>query len=374
MALRDIPYRQYVITFLVAGLAPEVIEALPAALERSLAAPAGGPPGTSEADGVVDSADEELDDAGLIATAGRRPLAADSVAVTVSGDRMVLRLSHRRFDGTTGMQFLHDLIDRACGFDPERDLRPIAPLPVLSALRSFRPRALQDFRVRRAQGRLTTPGAVPRPSATPAFTVFDLPEDVVRAVKRSRGPWVGQGRATLSTKLCHAVLTSLRAVQQEPGDLRVRVPADLRHLVPSRRVLGNFVCGDAIGTLHGTAWTPPEITRRLSAASGVSGAVSVATAWPRDLVARVAHRFHRPSSAVNVSLVPSRSFPPNAFSDGRRRLACVSAGRAPSPVFVFVWSIDDMAFVSVYDDTGLFDLAAFAPRVLEELRSTYSPR
>ena len=372
MALRDVPYRRYVITFLVAGLAPDVIEALPLALERSTAGLLRGR-ARATAPARLRHEDQRLDDEELLAAVGHRDLGGRPVEVTVCGDRLVVRLSHLRFDGTTGMAFLHELIDRACGAEPTLDRRPIARYPVLTALKSVRPRSVREFRARRMDGRLHTAAAVPRPSASPTLRTFVIPRDLLAVIKRTRGPWAAQGRATLSTKLCHAVLMTLRAVQRAPGDLRVRVPADLRHLVPRGRVPGNFVCGDAIGTLHGTGWTPQEITRRLSSASGVSGAVSVATAWPRDLAARLVHSLSAPASAVNVSVVPSQPFPRNAFGEGGARLACVSAGDAPSPVFVFVWMVDGAAHVSVYDDTGLFDLSGFEGRLLAALQDAYAP-
>lgn len=367
MALRDSPYRPYVIRFLLGGMRSEVLSAMPDALRLSVRELGGE--GT---ECRIAAEDPDLDDDALLATVARRPLGRHAAALTVSGTRVVLELPHMRFDGSSGMAFLHEVVDRACGIEPDRDGRPAARGATALALRTARLRDVGEFLRRRGQGRVSGVGAQADPAAPAVFRTFVLKRDVVAAVKRARDVSAGPGRATVSTKLCHAVLMALRSTQQTSGDLRVRVPADLRHLVPGHRVEGNFVCGDAIGTLHGTVWSPQELTRRLASASGPSGAVSLATAWPRDALARVVHRYRRPTAAINVSLVPSAPFPPLAFDGEGRTLACLSAGRRPSPVFIFVWMIDGAAHVSAYDESGLFDLHGFETQLRRELRSRYS--
>lgn len=342
---RDAAFRGYDVVYLIAGLPEAVLAALPAAArtvaraERFRTAP---PDPATPARLPAD-----MDDTALIAAARalRRPL-----ALVVAGDRAAVALGHEHADGVEGSRIIGALLGAAMG-RPVAPVPPAVRLPVLRALTGGGRAAVRAYLDGRADRRAVADPGTPVAQTPGRFVRLTLDGAEVAALRRTRSTG---GRATPMTRAASVALAALAAVAPPERDARVVLPTDLRHLVGGRRVAGNFVSAEAYGTLRGTDWSPAAIGRLLASRRS-SGAVPLAASMVRSVLHRSRDGAVRPT--VSLSLLGTVDLPepapgvPLAFG-------CATMGPQPG-TFVFVAQVGAAITISLWDDTGGFDVAAF---------------
>lgn len=347
---RDRGFRGYDTVYLLAPLREDVLRALPAAAAA-----------TARSEGLrplPDAAPARLDagvsDLALIAAAraAGRPL-----SVVVAGDRVAVHLPHELADGVEGTRIVASLLELAAGGRPQQPARS-ARYPLLMALRSGgRPALLRYLAGRRERRELPHPGE-PRDRTDGRFARITLDAADVAALRRTASPG---GRATPMSRVASVALAALADIAPRTADARVVLPVDLRPLLDGRRVAGNFVSAEAYGTLRTTDWTPANVNRLLAARRG-TGAVALAAGSARSLLRRSGGG---PVPSVSVSLMGPIELP-DVWAGGPASLGCATVGQA-SGVFVFVAQVRDGITVSVWDDTGIFDVEAFGTAFRDEI-------
>ncbi|GAA2749645.1 hypothetical protein [Amnibacterium kyonggiense] len=280
------------------------------------------------------------------ARAGRAPL-----RIAVSGDRIAVHLPHELADGVEGTRLVAALLSGAAG-EPPSVPEPGLRMPLVRALRAGGRPALRSYLLGRAERRaLPDPGA-PVARTEGAFDRVTLDALGVAQLRRARS---SGGRATVMSRAASVALAALGAVTAESTDARVVLPSDLRALVGGHRVAGNFVSAEAYGTLRGTDWSPAGINRML-AARRATGAVALAAAIARRVL-RPARDGGTGHPTISVSLMGTIELT-GLSVEHAPVLACATVGGAAG-TFVFVAQVRDALTVSLWDDTGLFDVGAF---------------
>ncbi len=387
MRLRDAQYAPYSVVFLLEGVAPAVRTAMPGALHELVRrndvlrlrwpAQRGGRslhPVRSAllaAAGACTTFSPDMDAARLIAATYERGFVGLPIALAVSRDRVTVLISHAVGDGAIAMQLLHDLVDLACGIEPVADERPVARVPLVAAVRSAGPGAFAALREHRPPPAFAAlrehrpppafaapePGDLDERRLTARHASRVLSSDDLAAVTEARFP-DGQ-RTSKNVQLATLFLAALRRVYTGERDMRVFIPVDLRHHVPDRRVTGNFVAVAPLGTLA-EDWTPGELAARLAAARTGLGVAALVMGMLHHL--RTARRPVAPSREYAISLPMIRSprpFPESTWIDPTDiRLGGATIGPWPSAVFAALWTVGGVVHLSVWDETGLFDLDA----------------
>lgn len=362
MAYRDVLFAPLTSVVLLGGLERRTVAALPMALEAvtetrraarrrwpgpALRARSVPPHDLPEA--VAASVHHEPDgltDAELIVAAHEHGLSELPVALTLTSTRCAVVTAHAVFDGTSSLDLVHDLLDSAAGL-PLPAEPPIAPHPVLQALRTTRPRDVRAFvRARRAR-----PAAMATQAAAADSVGFALAPADLAAVRRYREPH-RVGRATLHSRLASLLVAALVDATTSDRDIPIWMTTDLRHLVQGR-VEGNFIGRERIGTLHGDQWAPGALAARLVQLKGPGQALSLVwspTGWLlRSALGR------RPAAGEEIVLTQATTR--RAFPVPVETVVATSIGG--SPTFGFVWQTQDAVYVSVYNSSGAFDLSRF---------------
>lgn len=287
-------------------------------------------------------------DVELIAAArvGRAPF-----RLAVSGDRVAVHLPHELADGVEGTRLVAALLSAAAG-EPPSAPEPALRMPLLRALRAGGLRAVRSYLVGRTERRALADPSAPVARTEGSFGRVTLDAAGVARLRRGRS---SGGRATVMSRAASVALAALGSIASESTDARVVLPSDLRALVGGRRVAGNFVSAEAYGTLRGTDWAPAAINRML-AARRPTGAVALAAAIVRRVI-RPARDEGAGRPTVSVSLMGAIELP--GLDEAHAPvLACATVGGAAG-TFVFVAQVRDALTVSLWDDTGRFDVAAF---------------
>ncbi len=379
MRLRDAQYSAYSVVFVLGGVTPATRTALPGALHdlvrRNESLHLRWPRRAGEgarhslqsalrtaADAVTTYA-PELDDAQLIAAVAERGFSGIPISAATSGDRVVVMISHAIEDGAGALVLLHDLIDLAAGVQPVVDAVPIARHPLRTAVRAAGIGSFVALLGRHRERRLPIYQA-PEPSveqerrSTARFASRMLAGADLRQVTTASFPVVEGGRTSQNTRIAALLLGTLQRVYRSDRDLRVFVPVDLRHHVKGRRVTGNFVSVAPVGALL-DRWNPAELTERLKIARSGIGVASLVMGILRHLRASLRPAMPWREYSISVSIVRSpRAFPAEAWIDpAAARLGAAAVGAWPSAVFVLIWTVGRTVHCSVWDETGLFDVA-----------------
>ncbi|BDI21649.1 hypothetical protein [Herbiconiux sp. L3-i23] len=383
MKSRDAIYSGYDNVFVFGGLAQDAMSRLGPALHSLLRTsdavrvPSGADLDLLVARSITDAGDG-LSERDLIIEAHRRGYAGLPLAITVSGNSIAVMLRHSVFDGSGAIEAIGHLAAVAAGAPaPEPDRRPLAKRATAALLTVLNRASLDAFR--RAQHDAHSVVSVTPPhsdlahsSESAGFVAFELDDDdqrtLMRAKERGR-----KGRSSKNTRIASIGVSALRAVQRGDADMPVSIPIDLRHLVDGR-VRGNFVSVMPFGSLQTTDWAPSAITARLAALSASNApAVSLLIAVyrrGRDRLKSVLRRApYQPGYAVSISLLNSKLALPETLWAGRGSFGCATIGPWPSATFVFVATMGGTPRVSVWDESGLFDLTRFERAFRDELES-----
>ena len=283
------------------------------------------------------------------------------LGMAISGDRAAVYLPHELADGVEGTRLLGVLLRAASG-------EPVGPrsvpvrMPLGRALVAGGRPAVRAYLAGRDERRATGDPASPVPLGEGRFSRLTLVGPPLKDLRRMRSPG---GRASPMTRVASVALAALAATADPRHDVRVVLPADLRHLVGGRRVSGNFVSTETYGTLRGTDWSAASISHMI-AARRATGAVPLAASATRAALSRGRHGEAGPPGVL-VSLLGTVDLP-NGRPGVPPLLAAITVGTSAG-TFVFAAQVGAAITVSLWDDTDAFDVAAFPDAFRSEMRS-----
>ncbi len=377
--LRDRPYAASRVVYVIRDLAPATLAGLDSAFRSYLAEPGSvefrdrlrdaSPAGIAAAvaASVID-VDGDPSDHELVMRANATPYLQVPAVVLRSTRAVAISVGHGSMDGGPILEFVTWLITVAAGGTGRRDDRPVITWPLVRGLRKVGRGGFDAFRA--VQGLGTVP---PVQSAEPTPDDLELRNARIVTRRLTRADFAASGAAgrasTESSRVVSAGMTALRRVYRGTEDLPVIVPVDLRRHVKGGRVIGNFMGVAAPASLLASDWSAAAVTGRLSDAL-TSGAAMVSNVqalarWLKyhgtDLVRR---RRREPSAGALSMFIPilgnRRGFPEAAWlPDGVRRVAVVSLDVWPSGTELALITLRDELHLTVWDDTGLFDLDRF---------------
>ncbi len=385
MRLRDEHTSAYASIFILSGLTPEVLSAIPEAFHRIVTAEDArmmrrrwkGSPGRRSHLTVEQAANAALANVhhvpatrssselfGVHHRSGFDRLPAN---LMISGDRLSMKTWHVDLDGAATLAFMHRLIDLACGASDTKFDRPV-PLPVLrGAVHAFAPVAIREaLRFRRDH---VTP-VQPAPQPTEAqhlrndvhLESAELDEKLVDELRRATDHGI-----TVNSALISAVAQTAAEIHRGPGDPVVLIPVHLGKWVGGH-VVGNFVLNHRLGGLRSTAWHPRIVRDSLAEAQTRAGFGGFLwdLQWPLKarIRGRPAEAAAQPELTVQISAIRSpRPFPTQAWTTGRPRALFGSIGPYPA-FFTLLWRVGDSVVLTFEDETDEFDSCRYV-EVLE---------
>jgi hypothetical protein len=396
MRLRDRAFIDYRGVFVVSGVSGEIVEGLPRALKEVLRDPLVGgfnlPAKTHGTDfetralaEALVHLNEELSEVDLMKAALRRPFGLLRGYVLISGNRVALYLPHSSVDGRGGIEVLTHLLQRAANLPVSHEPFPLARTPVFSVLRTLRWPAVRRYLTDRRQGRLAmTPESFRIPKdgdlnfENAKFENFIVPPDEVKRVVFGASG-LGTPQSSKNSRLASVVLAAMREVYSGNEDLSVQIPIDLRILLPRKRVEGNFVSVAPLGRFLSSDWSPGSISESL-AATMASGTPIVNLAAGLARTARGMIRKRAPGAggvhSISISMIGSKSdFPAQSWAPGSAHdYGCTLVGPWPSSTFVFVSTLGGTVRISMWDESGFFDVDRFKDAFFSEVAQRVARR
>jgi hypothetical protein len=306
------------------------------------------------------------------------------VVIVTSGSTVAIRVPHAAMDGRGALEFVRFVIDSAAGEQGSLDLRARPRLPYLRMLaKHLRPAAVQAYRL---EQRAMVPGPIAdRPTADDlALRSARFETFVLSADETERLSALGRRSTSSGTRLGSLALGTLRRVYLGTEDMPVQIPVDLRRWAPSGRVDGNFISVAPLGSLLETEWTAAELTARLRAAvkartpvvrslHGILWQTSRAPQRGLDRLLGRAPRTGRLGISLSMLVDPTDYVDEAWIPEAPRRVGAATVGPWPSSTFVSVVQSAHRVRMTVWDETGLFDLDRFREAMHEELDALAVP-
>lgn len=385
MRLRDMPHRDNSTVFLLGGLNPHVLHRLPGALETVISGARGAEwrvrvptlRGQRRRLSVVAAGiaarhstqelSATLSDAETIRASRKWGFHGLPVALTLSGDRAAVLVWHAIADASGALELVHRLMEAAAGAPSPEDRCAPTAFPLLRAALAAGPRSLPELLRWRAANRPSPYIADGAPRATPGrFAHLRLASPTLAQVRATRG---SSARATQNSRLADLVLSALKSVYRGTSDLPVKVPVDLRGHVAGGCVNGNFFVAEPIGGLLTADWSASMLSEQLAVMSSRVGVAALVVALQGFLRSQLTGRRRRPSYSLNLSVIRSpRPFPASLFTGPDAvRLGCGTRSPWPSAVLVIIWSAGHDVHLSLWDETGLFEVDRFPDAFRDEI-------
>jgi hypothetical protein len=381
--LRDEAASLYSSVFILHGLRPEVVERVPDAFRRLVAAPDArslrrrwqGDAGSRHlspeeavrvADRNVHRADPAMPTGDLLGMHHRLGFDVLPLSIVIAGDRVSIKTWHADLDGAAMLDLLHRLVELACGL-PDAPFPARVRFPVLrAAVRSIAPVAIREaLAVLRSREQRSEPAPAPTAEQRDRVGVqlrgARLEGPLVERIRRA-----GTGDASVNARLIALVAETLAAIQHDDADPAVLVPV---HLGPwaGGRVAGNFIIDLRMSGLRSMAWTPEVVQRRIAEMQGRVGIGQYLwdLQWP--LKARLRRRPTRAGSqgefAVQISAIRSpRPFPAQAWLDGEPLMTFGTINPFPA-CYTMLWRCGDAVLLAFDEETGRFDADRFLPEL-----------
>jgi len=241
----------------------------------------------------------------------------------------------------------------------------------------LRPAAVRAYRAEQA-GTIQGP-PVRRPTAddlalrTAGFETFVLTRDEL-----DRLDALPRRGSSSSARLGSLAIGTLRRVYRGTADLPVQIPVDLRRWAPPGRIDGDFISVAPLGSLLATDWSPAELGSRIRAAVKARTPIVRslhAMLWqvsqvPKRRLKRLLGRADGPGRlGVSVSmLIDPTDYADEAWLPGvPRRVGGATVGPWPSSTFVSIVQSGPRVRMTVWDESGEFDLDRFREALGEEL-------